>query len=300
MTLATILDSLAAKTRASEYDDIDATISIARPRLFSFMYNYYNPDKKIEFEVKFLKNFYFNEIGFETYGRFKLQLESLLLRIMPYYNYLYSASQNYDLFNDVNIVHNIIDNSNKDLQYTHSDDTTIDTTNNTTNNNNTSQNETLKTAEDKKSNTASTASDETQSNSDTLEKFLEYPQSKLDDFQNNSYLTNLKNDTNETTSHSSAQSDSNTAESNLQNTKRKLESSSLADIKNLVKSINTNSHVKHEFTVDTYTRDLKIKGKNGGKSYIELLFEYNQLISNLDAQILNECSVLFMGVGFYE
>ena len=296
MTIATVLDSLAAKTRASEYDDIDETISIARPRLFSFPYNYYNPETKIDF----LKHFYFHEIGFETYGRFKLQLESLLLRIMPYYNYLYTASQNYDLFSDVNIVHNIIDNANKDLQYTHTDDTTIDTTNDTTNNNNSSQNETLETAEDKKSNTVNTASDETQSNSDTLEKFLEYPQSKLDDFQNNSYLTNLKNDTNETTSHSSAQSDSNTAETNLQNTKRKLESSSLSDIKNLVKTINNNNHIKHEFTVDKYTRDLKIKGKNGGKSYIELLFEYNQLISNLDAQILNECSILFMGVGFYE
>lgn len=300
MTIATILDSLAAKTISSEYDDIDATISIARPRLFSFPYNYYNPEKKIDFEVKFLKSFYFHEIGFETYGRFKLQLESLLLRIMPYYNYLYSASQNYDLFSDVNIVHNIIDNANKDLQYTHSDDTTIDTTNNTTNNNNSLQNETLETAEDKQSITGSTASADNNSNSNTLEKFSEYPQSRLDDFQNNVYLTSLKNNTNETTSHSSTQSDSNAAESNMQNTKRKLESSSLADIKNLVKTINNNNHVKHEFTVDNYTRDLKIKGKNGGKSYIELLFEYNQLISNLDAQILNECSILFMGVGFYE
>lgn len=300
MTLATILDSLAQQTKISDYEDIDRVINISRPLLFSFNYNYYNPAQQEDFEKNFLKNFYFHEIGFETYGRFKLQLESLLLKIMPYYNYIFHSSKNYDLFSDVDIVHKIIDNSKKDLQYKHKDDTTTNTKNNTENfaTKNASVNE--KYEDNTITNSESNAEDSTNSNSNTLSKTSEYPQSELDSFESNKYLSNLQRDTNTTTSSSQAHSANDSTTNNNHTNNIITDESNIANIKNLVDTINSNEHVKHEFTVDNYTRTLRIKGKNGGKSYIELLFEYNQLISNLDAQIMNECSILFMGVGFYD
>lgn len=57
--------------------------------LFDFDYPYYEEEAKCYFEEKFLNHYYFHEIGFETIARFKQQLRSYLLRVMPYYQQLY-------------------------------------------------------------------------------------------------------------------------------------------------------------------------------------------------------------------
>lgn len=57
--------------------------------VFDFDYPYYDEMVKCYFEEKFIEHYYFNEIGFETIGRFKQQLRSYLLRVMPYYKQRY-------------------------------------------------------------------------------------------------------------------------------------------------------------------------------------------------------------------
>lgn len=60
-----------------------------RKEIFSFPYEYFNESLREEFELDFIRNFYTREIGFETFGQFKLKLENWLSLNMPYYNELY-------------------------------------------------------------------------------------------------------------------------------------------------------------------------------------------------------------------
>ena len=55
-------------------------------------YNLYENNYKPIFEEKFIKRFYFREIGVETIQRFIINLESTLNEIMPYYEHLYQTT----------------------------------------------------------------------------------------------------------------------------------------------------------------------------------------------------------------
>ena len=61
--------------------------------VFSFEYDFYSDDEEVKknFENRFIEHFYFDEIGFETIGRFKQRLKSKLNDIMPYYKQLYES-----------------------------------------------------------------------------------------------------------------------------------------------------------------------------------------------------------------
>ena len=62
-------------------------------KIFDFDYVFYTSDETIKynFEDKFINEYYFNEIGFETVGRFKQRLRTKLNKIMPYYTQLYQT-----------------------------------------------------------------------------------------------------------------------------------------------------------------------------------------------------------------
>ena len=62
-------------------------------RVFDFDYNFYRDDLKEEFEKYFLDFFYFNEIGFETIGRFKKALQNRLNVIADYYKEYYKTCE---------------------------------------------------------------------------------------------------------------------------------------------------------------------------------------------------------------
>lgn len=55
-------------------------------------YEHYNNSYKKKFEEKFIKHFYFREIGVETIERFIHNLECKLNEIYPYYKHLYSTT----------------------------------------------------------------------------------------------------------------------------------------------------------------------------------------------------------------
>ena len=71
-------------------------------------YELYNPNIKNKFEDKFIKHFYFREIGVETIERFVHNLECKLNEIYPYYKHLYDTTiydydpiLNYDLNEEI-------------------------------------------------------------------------------------------------------------------------------------------------------------------------------------------------------
>lgn len=55
-------------------------------------YDFYEETYKPIFEEKFIKRFYFREIGVETIERFLINLETTLNEIMPYYKHLYQTT----------------------------------------------------------------------------------------------------------------------------------------------------------------------------------------------------------------
>lgn len=59
--------------------------------LFDFSYNLYDNSLKQYFEEKFKQHFFLYEIGFETVGLFKQQLQMTLNEIYPYYKQLYET-----------------------------------------------------------------------------------------------------------------------------------------------------------------------------------------------------------------
>ena len=73
--------------------DIDTILEKVRPKIFDFTYPLPNnsEEKKKELEIKILKHYYTREIGFDSWGRFKLALNEKLNLIMPYFNDLYKS-----------------------------------------------------------------------------------------------------------------------------------------------------------------------------------------------------------------
>jgi hypothetical protein len=77
----------------SQDDDLSTRdrIEKGRTKLFDFDYPIFDPDYKSVFETHFIRKFYMREIGFETEGLFKFQLETWLLINMPYFNKIFES-----------------------------------------------------------------------------------------------------------------------------------------------------------------------------------------------------------------
>lgn len=78
---------------------LNTVIGIARPYIFDFSYPKLADWQEAEsIETDIIKKFYFREIGYETFGRWKLALECKMHDIMPYYNALIeSAKESYNI-----------------------------------------------------------------------------------------------------------------------------------------------------------------------------------------------------------
>lgn len=98
-----ICESLAGKLESEGYKSVNQIIADSRAKIFSFDYPLFDAAYKPELEAKILKHYYTREICAETYGRWKLFLESRMQEIMPFYNELYKTTlKEYDIFEDVN------------------------------------------------------------------------------------------------------------------------------------------------------------------------------------------------------
>ena len=91
------------------------TILKSRDIFKSIEYNLYNNELKPIFEEKFIKRFYFREIGVETVSRFLINLEQTLNEIMPYYKQLYDTTLlKYDILNNSEVIEEITREIKKD------------------------------------------------------------------------------------------------------------------------------------------------------------------------------------------
>jgi hypothetical protein len=116
----------------------DQKIDNVLPIIFNFDFPIFDESYRQLLERKFIKYFYFQELGFETYGEWHFRVEEFLQRRMPYYNRLYvSALKNdYDPFDDVGYkdTYTRSNDSNRDTNQTgaHSDHSETDSENHQT------------------------------------------------------------------------------------------------------------------------------------------------------------------------
>lgn len=128
-----------------------------RDKIFDFNYPLSSVISKEDFECMILNHYMMRRIGFDTLTAFKLQLNVKLNEIMPLYNKLFDALENWNIFQDGEI-------TERDL----TDNRTINNTNN--------------------------IKSESESKSDR--RFSEMPQNQLDNITDGTYLTDYNLDKN--------------------------------------------------------------------------------------------------------
>lgn len=136
-----------------------------RTTIFDFDYPLTNKISKEDFECMILNHFLMRRIGFETVTAFRIQLNVKINEIMPLYNKMFDALENWEIFNDGEVTTRI-----------GKDNRTSESTNNTSN-------------ELRNHRTTSTNDVSDRRNS-------ELPQNQLEDLRNGSYVTNYNYDTN--------------------------------------------------------------------------------------------------------
>lgn len=158
-----------------------------RTTIFNFDYPLTNNITREKFETMILNHFLMRRIGFETVTAFRIQLNVKLNEIMPFYNKMFDAMENWNIFNDGEITTKTgTDNreitSNSSSQANETSNGSSNTTNSLINNSTTSANE---------------ISDRRNS---------ELPQNQLSDLRDGSYVSNYNYDTNNSSGEDSSTS----------------------------------------------------------------------------------------------
>ena len=102
-------------------------IEMGRQKVFDFDYPLFDESYRKEFETRFIRNFYMNEISEETFGLWKFKLETWLNLHMPYFNQLYrSTLLEYDPL--INTDYKVTSLGKKNVKFDEKGNTTVDTT----------------------------------------------------------------------------------------------------------------------------------------------------------------------------
>lgn len=260
-----ICESKAGLKESVGYDNIAQVIAGARPAIFDFPYPIFDETYKAVLETKILKHYYTREIGEETYGLWKLRLDTKMNEIMPYYNQLYKSTllefnPLYDV--DITRMHNATKQGTEILNgNVNTDGQVIASTN--TNNTTTSDNTT----------------DQTSTNGNT-DKYSATPQGGLDGLMQDKYLTNARMITGNDTLNSKAHTSTDNMIDSTTDT-----------------STNTTTATKNNTTINNTEDYLEsVKGKQGTQSYASMILEFRETFLNIDMMVINDLSDLFMNI----
>lgn len=260
-----ICEAEAGLKKSVGYDDVNTVIQNAIPKIFNFSWPIFDESYRNVLETKILKHYYTREIGLETYGLWKLKLDTKLNEIMPYYNQLYkSALLEFNPLYDVDITRNHtgkktgtealkgnVDINGQVLVDIHGNVNTTD--DNTVANTTTSEN---------------------------IDKFSATPQGAIDNLRNEKYLTNARmvNDTNTSNGTTTGKTDTST--------------DSTTDT-----TTNTTTTTNNSTTINNTEDYLEtVKGKQGTQSYASLIMEFRETFLNIDMMVIEDLGELFMNI----
>lgn len=102
-TLYSIMNSMANYGK-EEKTKIRNLASATREKIFDFDYPLSSKINKEDFECQILNHYIMRRIGQETFTAFQLFLENKLNEIMPFYNILFDSLNDYNLFNDGEVI----------------------------------------------------------------------------------------------------------------------------------------------------------------------------------------------------
>lgn len=86
-----ICESQTGHGESQDGTKVEEIIREAIPKIFDFDFPIFDDAYRDVLCAKILRHFYTREIGFETYGLWKLKLNTRLNEIMPYYNKMYES-----------------------------------------------------------------------------------------------------------------------------------------------------------------------------------------------------------------
>ena len=176
-TLYSILNSIVNGTKEEEdYTKIKDLAKEGRTTIFNFDYPLSTNVPQETFECMILNHFLMRRIGFETVTAFRIQLNVKLNEIMPIYNKMFDALENWNIFNDGEVTTRI----GQDDRTTNSSNETT----NTLNNHSTTTNEDI-----------------------SDRRYSDTPQNELNNVKDGSYVTNYNYDTNNNTAEDTSTSE---------------------------------------------------------------------------------------------
>lgn len=252
-----ICETLAGETESQGFNDVDSIISEAAPLIFSFTFPLFDEEYRSELTEKIIRHYYTREIGFETYGLFKLKLQTKLNEIMPYYNQLYeSALLTLDPLNNFKM---------HKTSAGQDSGTTSDTSNTTTTNSGTLSSSTL--------NTTSTTN-QTVADGEAWNKFSDTPQGAVTGLDNDSYLTNATKNTDHRTGVANGSSEGSTSVMNSTS-----DNGTVAVMNSGTRS-GSNSYVEDVIGFS-------------GVNQSELLLKFRETFLNIDMMIIEDLEELF-------
>lgn len=274
--------SAASLENETQYNSINEKINASIPYIFSDDWDTFDHDHKEELCRKILRHYYMHEIGFETVGLWKLNLNTLLGEIMPKYNVMYQAlSSMYE-----NLLGNVSTTETRELTGKQSTTAETSSTNSqTTSNSTTGKNTGSRTG----SNSSKTHNEGTGSgSSDSWQESNDTPQGGLNGLESRQYLSNAVHNraTNSTTTGQDATASGDTSENTTQDT-----SSTASGTQN---GATTGHSTGSSDNSESYT--LKITGKNSGTSYLDEMLKMEEKYNDIDVMIINDLSVCFMGL----
>lgn len=261
----------------SDFTSVDSTIQAAIPHIFTFTFPIFDESYRVPLETKILRHYYTREIGLETVGLWRLKLETKLNEIMPYFNQLYKSELlEFNPFYDVelgttrNNEHKQVENATENADATSKSET-----------------DTTQTTKDTIADTDNTTIDSTVTRNNTEKNaYSDTPQGQVSNVDNYSYLTNYRNVNNN--------GSDTTDETNNRTYNRKADGTLTGNITNNSSSTNEVQNNKNITSTDDYIE--KVSGKRGTSSYSSMLKEFRETFLNVDMQVIDSLSDLFMGV----
>lgn len=263
--------------KPSNFASVDSTIQAAIPNIFTFTFPIFDESYRVPLETKILRHYYTREIGLETVGLWRMKLETKLNEVMPYFNQLYKSELlEFNPFYDVelgttrNNEHNQVENATENADATSKSET-----------------DTTQTTKDTIADTDNTTIDSTVTRNNTEKNaYSDTPQGQVSNVDNYTYLTNYRNVNNTGTD--------STDETNNRTYNRKADGTLTGNITNNSSSTNEVQNNKNITSTDDYIE--KVSGKRGTSSYSSMLKEFRETFLNIDMQVIDSLSDLFMGV----
>lgn len=252
-----ICEHYAGLDESEGFTEVNNIIAKSWNKIFTTNVQFFDENYKSVICQKILKHFYTREICCETVGLWKLWMNERLEMIMPYYNQLYESQKiKIEPLQDVNL--------------TRKHNTTG--TQNDIGNSNTN----IKTGNN--ANSTDTINDNTVSTGNSTKKDLysDTPQGAITGVENEKYLTNARKTT-----------DNTNGNVNETRTDKSVSESSGTQEQTSNTSGTTN-------TTEEYLETLT--GKQGGKSFSEMLEEYRKTFLNIDLRVCNEFNDLFINL----